>query len=232
MSMDIKLGCDPETFVTDGKEFFAAYGMLPGTKSEPFEVDKGAVQVDGLAFEFNIKPATTEDEFETNISTVLKQMDEMVKKVDKSFKLAFLPVAHFNRKYFSSLPEDAKILGCDPDYSSVGAQQHPKTFLTETPMRTASGHIHIGWTEDMKPHHQDHFLECMKVTSHFRNEEFFKPKTLLEKIRYQYYGYNGAFRPKSYGIELRAPSNRWVKEEETRRRMFRNVTERFKSFKR
>lgn len=230
--MQTKIGADPELFIQDGYEYISAHGILPGTKQEPFKVDKGAVQVDGMAFEFNIDPAINADEFDNNIKTVITQMEEMVKKVSKSFKLSFVPFAKFSEEYFLAQPEKAKILGCDPDFSTVGAQQTPPPGLEKQPFRTAAGHVHIGWTEDMRPFHPDHFLECQRIASVFRNDEFFKPKTMLEKRRFQFYGSNGAFRPKSYGIELRAPSNRWVQTEENRRKMFNAVMNKFTLIKR
>ena len=62
--MQLLLGADPEAFVVlkDGGIPVSAHGLLPGTKDKPFPVEKGAVQVDGMAAEFNIEPAATEDE--------------------------------------------------------------------------------------------------------------------------------------------------------------------------
>ncbi len=56
-------GCDPEVFLMVGDKYVSAHGLFPGTKAEPFKVEKGAVQVDGLALEFNIDPAKTPEEF-------------------------------------------------------------------------------------------------------------------------------------------------------------------------
>lgn len=222
--MEIKIGCDPELFVQDGPRYISAFGILPGTKQEPYKVERGAVQVDGFAFEFNIDPATNALMFERNISTVLKQMEEMLAKVDRGLKLAFVPFAKFDKDYFKAQPEEAKILGCDPDYNFLGDQMNPPEDLQNSPFRTASGHVHIGWTEGMKPHGVRHFEECTRISKSFHGEkEFFKPRTLLEKKRYNYYGRLGAFRPKSYGVELRAPSNRWVASKESRRSMFFNI---------
>lgn len=230
----ILLGCDPELFIEDkGGRYVSAFGILPGTKSEPYEVECGAVQVDGTAFEFNIKPAKTEEEWEKNIRTVLVQMDNMIKKIDKNFKLTCIPVAFFDEKYFEQLPEEAKLLGCDPDYSCYsGGQQVPPEELKDAPFRTASGHVHIGWTEGVKPHHPMHFGECQRVAFNFKNEGLYAARTLLEKKRAKYYGLNSAFRPKSYGVELRAPSNRWVQHESTRRRMYRETFNRYNLIKR
>ncbi len=81
-SNKIAIGCDPETFLKRHGEYISAFGMFPGTKNEPYKVNKGAIQVDGFALEFNIDPAFSAEEFDYNIQTVLNQMDDMVKSVD------------------------------------------------------------------------------------------------------------------------------------------------------
>jgi hypothetical protein len=222
--IDLRVGCDPETFLSVNGEFISAHGLFPGTKNEPFKVDKGAVQVDGLALEFNIDPAKTAEEFDANIETVLKQMKEMVSKVDKDMKLNFVPVARFNKKYFEELPIDAKVLGCDPDFASINGQVIVKSVdITDMPLRTAAGHVHLGWTEGEDAMSGIHFEDARFVANYFYNDFYKSPfcrKTPEEYERIKYYGYAGAFRPKSYGVELRQYSNVWVEHPETRKKMF------------
>jgi hypothetical protein len=116
--MEFTIGCDPEVFLSSPKGFVSAAGLFPGTKAQPHRVEKGAVQVDGLALEFNIDPAKTPEEFDENIETVLTQMKEMVRQVDKDMRITFVPFARFDVKYFNDIPEENKILGCDPDYDA------------------------------------------------------------------------------------------------------------------
>jgi hypothetical protein len=67
----ILIGADPELFVfTRSGKPVSAHDLIPGTKYEPHEVGNGAVQVDGVAAEFNIDPAANEDEFFFNIAFV------------------------------------------------------------------------------------------------------------------------------------------------------------------
>ena len=67
-SSPLLVGCDPEFFVRDSTNtIISAYGMIPGTKQEPRSIGNGAVQVDGVALEFNTKPAATPEEFNANI---------------------------------------------------------------------------------------------------------------------------------------------------------------------
>ena len=229
--MQLKVGCDPEVFLRDPVEgFVSAHGLLPGTKSEPHKVEKGAVQVDGLAFEFNIDPVSSEDEFVKNINTVLAQMNEMVKNISKDMEIVFTPFARFDVEYFDLLPDDCKILGCDPDVDYLGNVKSPDPELALRPFRTAAGHVHIGWIdpqeEEIDPWDQGHMTDCMVVTKLFMPQQFFSARTKEENDRVQYYGSGGSFRPKVYGVELRSPSNLWVKEEIDQRKIYQIITSR------
>lgn len=227
--MELSYGADPETFLSIGEKYISAHGILPGTKAEPFKVEKGAIQVDGLAFEFNIDPAKTADEFDRNITVVLAQMDEMVKKIDKDIKINFIPLAKFEKKYFDHLPQECKLLGCDPDFSSVdGSVNIPSKDLSNIPIRTAAGHVHIGWTKDQDPMDPVHFEDARFIANKFYTSGWglsnpFRVKTVDEAERLKYYGANGSFRPKSYGVELRQFSNLWVKRSDTRKQMFNYI---------
>lgn len=222
----LKVGCDPEVFLFHpGEGFISAHGLLPGTKKNPFKVDKGAVQVDGLAFEFNIDPAETAEEFDNNISTVLTQMKEMVHKISPEIKLTFTAFANFDVSYFNNLPDESKILGCDPDFTIEGELNTPDPELQYRPFRTAAGHIHIGFVEDeeIDPYSRSHIEDCKFISQLFYRKNFFSPVREDELKRIKYYGSPGSFRPKKYGIELRSPSNRWVERKDFRIKMFNIV---------
>lgn len=210
----ILIGADPEVFVRNpnSKKFVSAHGMIPGTKAEPFLVKNGAVQVDGMALEFNIDPARTATEFITNCNVVQNQLREMV---DAGYEIVKEPVAFFDPEYYQSVPEFAKELGCDPDYNAYTGEANPRPPVDESnPMRTASGHVHIGWTNGAEPFDPTHFEDCRTVV---RQLDYFLgvPSLYWDKDnrRRQMYGQAGAFRPKSYGVEYRVLSNRWLSDE-------------------
>ncbi|QIG69404.1 hypothetical protein EVB79_034 [Rhizobium phage RHph_N3_13] len=231
----IKIGADPEGWVIDGNgDFFPAFGVIPGDKENPYKVDGGAVQVDGLALEFNIDAATTDDEFCRNVWKVTSQLTEMVKTFDKSFTIQWSPVAKFRPTIWSIAPEQSKMLGCSPDYNVKGEiNENPFMRLENNPLRTAAGHIHIGWLQPDEfpedPTIGDHFDTCLDIAQGFFNGHLpsFVPQTPEEEERLEYYGLWGSFRPKRYGIELRAPSNLWVRSEETQRKIFNETRKHF-----
>lgn len=226
--MQYLIGADPELFLSVGNKIVNAHGLFPGNKQDPFKVERGAIQVDGVALEFNIDPAKTEEEFLLNISTVLTQMDEMVRQVDKDMRLNFLPVARFDEEEFMEFPDECKILGCDPDYNISGKVNRQPEELMYEPIRTGSGHIHIGWTNDVDPFSPGHFNDALGVSTHFASHPF-SHLNPLETERLKYYGADGAFRPKPYGVELREFSNVWVEHEESRRQMYRHIMNNMKS---
>lgn len=227
--VEIKLGTDPEGFLHLNNKFVNAAGLFPGTKKEPFELEKGAVQVDGTALEFNIHPAATAEEFESNIATVIVQLNEMIQRVDKDMRLVFRPIANFEKTDWDMFSEDSKVLGCDPDYNYVGnVNPNPSEKLANVPLRTAAGHIHIGWEENVPKGDPAHFADCLLVAKEFYNKGVYNPQSQDEARRLQYYGGQGAWRPKSYGVELRSPSNVWVGTPQGRIDMFNKTRKAFR----
>lgn len=228
--LDIKLGTDPELFVFDTKHnlFVSAHDLIPGSKDKPYKVLHGAVQPDGLAAEFNIDAASTAEEWERNITSVLKTLNEMIKDKDSNYELKFVPYAEFDKTYFDSLPDAVKVLGCDPDYNYIGkVNPNPSDSIGDKPFRTAAGHVHIGWTDGQELVGA-HFEDCKYVSMNFMYHNLFNPgaygpMSALERKRLQYYGHSGSFRPKPYGIELRAASNLWVETPALRSQMYRGV---------
>lgn len=214
--IEVKVGADPEFFLKDKEtgKFVSAHGMVEGTKDNPKVVDGGAVQVDGMALEFNINPASDLKEFKGNITTVLAQLREMV---PDQYEFVFTPIADFGAEYIAEQPEEARRLGCTPDYNAwLGFVANPAPNA-EMPFRTASGHIHVGWTEEQDIADPDHLEACMMMTKQLDlflgciGGLFDVDK--LDLQRRNLYGKAGAFRPKKYGVEYRTLSNNWLRDD-------------------
>ena len=209
----VLLGCDPELFIRNPNtgSFVSAHGMVPGTKHEPYKVPFGAVQIDGTALEFNIDPAATVDEFVHNIQTVRQTIAGYV----PGYNVVAEPVALYEKDYFDwDVPGSAKELGCDPDFCGWTLEVNPRPEPGNKPMRTAAGHIHIGWTEDKDVYDKDHFEQCARIARQM--DYYLGVHSLLwdtDGTRRELYGKAGAFRPKPYGVEYRVLSNRWLTSE-------------------
>lgn len=205
--MDIKIGADPELFVQMDGKFISAHGLIPGTKEKPYPVEKGAVQVDGMALEINIDPAKGYNDFEHNINTVLSELRKMV---PSEYEFVLSATAEFDSEYMKTLPKEVVELGCDPDYNAWTGQVNERPEQHPT-MRTAAGHIHIGWTEGAEPHSDDHFVLCTEIVREM--DAYLGIHSVMvdkDQRRRQMYGQAGAFRPKPYGLEYRVLSNYWV----------------------
>jgi hypothetical protein len=207
------IGADPELFVQDTTgAFISAHTLIPGTKQHPYTVPNGAIQVDGTALEFNINPASSADEFIFNINSLLLQLKQEVEK-NETLTLSISPIASFSVDYLDSLPPSTTELGCTPDFNAyTGTENMPPA--SNVTYRTASGHVHIGWTKDADPYDPEHFTFCQALSKQL-DIALFIPSLLFDpdNTRRTLYGRPGAFRPKPYGLEYRVLSNVWITSE-------------------
>ena len=217
--MKILVGCDPEVFVKQNGVFKSAFGLIKGDKEHPQKVNRGAVQVDGMALEFNIDPAHSEDEFCINVQDVFNTMKLMV----PDYEVVAVPVAHFDQDYINSQPAKALELGCDPDYNAWSGAVNNKPNANR-PMRTASGHVHIGWTNGVDINDANHIAQCNAA---LRQMDFYLGLPSLayddDQERREMYGKAGCGRYKPYGTEYRTLSNAWLKSEALMRWVYRNT---------
>lgn len=215
----ILVGCDPEIFVKRDGIFQSAHGLIVGDKDNPQKVPFGAVQVDGMALEFNIDPASTESQFVQHVTSVMDTLAKMV----PDYTLAPVPVAHFTPEYIASQPLAARELGCNPDFNAYTGEANVKPDANR-PMRTASGHIHIGWTEGQDIFSPAHISACHAAVK--QCDVVLGLASLLyddDVERRSMYGQAGCLRYKSYGVEYRTLSNAWLLSPERMAWVFRNT---------
>ena len=222
---DFKIGADPEFFVKRAGRLVSAYGLIPGNKENPHKVPKGAVQVDGMALEFNIDPAETYFEFEDHMSKVLTSITKMV----PGYEIFIEPVADFGLDYIEAQPKEAKELGCSPDFNAYTKQANPRPNA-DTPFRTASGHVHIGWTDAPVDINDEGHLEACRALTKSLDVWLGIPSLIWDQDdrRRTLYGAAGAFRPKPYGMEYRVLSNKWIADPLLRKTVYHNTLEAIK----
>src|SRR6476661_615018 len=159
----ILVGADPELFVKDSKgRYRSAHGMIAGTKADPFPVACGAYQVDGMAVEFNIHPAATPEEFQTNIQRVMEQMEAAL---PKGHTMHSDSTATFHGNHLRVQPEEATQLGCEPDFNAYTLAENEKPN-GKVKFRTASGHVHIGFVDGADVRSQEHMIRCAMLIKH------------------------------------------------------------------
>lgn len=225
-SYEFTFGADPELFVKKNGRLVSAYGLIRGDKKDPMKVRNGAVQVDGMALEYNIDPAADFKTFDSNIVSVMNTLQGLV----PDYEFFVQPVAQFGAAYIEAQPKEAKELGCDPDFNAYTGVANPRPEGA-TPFRTASGHVHIGWTKDVDPNDPTHFKACQALVKNLDvylgipslvwDEQMAEPGT--SDIRRKLYGAAGAFRPKPYGVEYRVLSNTWITDRVLRKTVFENT---------
>lgn len=224
--IQLLIGADPEVFMAKDGKYISAHNAIPGDKKNPHKVDKGAVQVDGLALEFNIDPASSPEEFAANIKAVMATLAGMV----PGYELAAVPVAEFGFDYLKQQPKEALELGCDPDFdawSNGAANPRPNG---EVDFRTGAGHVHIGWGSGFNVQDPQHIADCVMLSKQL---DFFLGIPSIQfdegQKRRELYGNLGAFRPKPYGMEYRVLSNAWLKDERLMQWVFNNTTKAFQA---
>lgn len=204
--VDFTVGADPELFIGKGGVAASAYGLIEGDKKNPQPVKNGAVQVDGMALEFNIDPAKNFKEFNNNLDSVLGQMMDMVPDYHVIPEASVM----FPKELMESQPEEAIELGCEPDFNGYSMEANPRPDQSGN-MRTAGGHIHIGGFFTNNPMDDVHFSSCQRL-ARILDEELGIYSILWDKDdkRRSMYGQATCFRPKTYGMEYRTLSNSWL----------------------
>ena len=211
------LGCDPEFFLkyrSTGHRV-SAHNVVPGTKLEPHKLPNGgSVQADGTAVEFNTEPASSSKEFADNVESCLSDIRTMI---PMKYAFDFSPVVKYGEQTFKKIPDDAKRLGCDPDYSAYTMLPNDAPIPPHERIRTGAGHLHIGWLDELvkDPTSNDHMEDCAYLVRKLDDSLFYKAQDLWarsgqEALRRRVYGKKGAFRPKPFGVEYRPLSNAWV----------------------
>jgi len=201
------IGADPEIFMGIDGQFVSAHSAIPGTKKQPFRVEKGAVQVDGMALEFNIDPSKDYDEFIENLTLVQNQLLKMLPK-DTQFLTS--STVEFDEIFLKNIPRKAKTMGCEPDYNAYTIARNIKPD-SSTLFRTAGGHLHAGGFFTNNPFSDDHMNTSARL-ARILDEKIGVYSLIWDKDdkRRSLYGQAGAFRPKYYGMEYRSLSNAWL----------------------
>lgn len=211
-SLGIMVGSDPEIFVENQNgKIVSGIGLIPGDKEEPYPISNSGhcIQVDNIAWEFNIPPSKTADDFSENIQYVLSHLEEealshgLVLSKKSSGVIDASELEH----------PSALVFGCDPDYNAYTKSMNESPD-TNTKLRCVGGHVHIGYSN---PDVQTS-LRIVKLFDLF----LVLPSSLkdTDTRRREMYGKPGSFRFKQFGVECRALSNYWIHNHEDRKWIF------------
>lgn len=209
--MIVTIGNDVEFILVDKRGPVSSIGIVGGSKSLPSPCECGALQEDNVLAEINIEPASNVDEWEHNITTVIKQLEM---RLPFGVSISKKASAFYNKLELSS--PQAQEFGCDPDLNAWSQKFNKFKHLTGkmASLRSAGGHVHVG-IPNLSSEDKFSLIRCM--------DTFIGLQTvILDKDirRKELYGKAGAMRLKPYGAEWRVPSNFWVHTEANRKWMF------------
>jgi hypothetical protein len=220
----ITIGADPELFVEKHGRFVCAHGLIPGDKTTPFKVPNGAVQVDGMALEFNIDPVSSFAEFDLKLKSVMGKLKEMV----SGFEFLKSVTVEINPEDFS---EELLAIGCNPDINAYTQDFNPSPDPS-TRLRSAGGHIHIGGIYKEDQTEASRFNEGLRLVRLL--DKYLGVYSLLwdkDDTRRKIYGLAGSCRLKSYGIEYRTLSNQWIFDDQISKFVFNQANRAVLAFK-
>lgn len=228
---DITVGSDPEFFIRRGNHWISGHIFECGTKENPQVTLNGKVQVDGVALECNVLPSKTAEEFVRNCRNIVGDLHGIVRKKEPKARVVSVPSIFLGARFLSTLPLEASDLGCSPDWNAYTGRTNPRPNK-QSPIRTGSGHIHLGWTSDENPRSLLHVGFCRDVVREM-DYTLGLPSLLWDRDtrRRSLYGQPGAFRPKEYGLEYRVLSNGWFSSDNLIEYVFRGAIAAFENVK-
>lgn len=212
-------GADFEVFIFDeeNNEVVNAKPFIKGTKDKPFNFDERdkwfSTSLDNVLAEGNIPPVTNEDDFDKNIEYVLNYIQSIL---PQNHKILSAPAMELKPKYLKT--REAKLHGCEKDYSAwtMNTINHPDAKSTN--IRTGCCHVHIRYDGmDIKTG-----IKLIKAMDLFLGV----PSILIEpdNERRNIYGAAGAFRYNpSKTLEYRVLSNYFLNSSELRKWVYRNT---------
>lgn len=210
--MTFSVGSDPEFFLRDlDGELISAVGLLGGNKKQPRKVSNGSIQEDGVAAEFNSKPAFSLEEFITNHNLILDDLQDILDKKDLVLD-RYNSTAIFNEDQLDC--DQARQSGCDIDYNAWKVTDNPPVSLLNTSLRAVGGHLHIAFDKAGGERNIQTRCDFVKVLDY----QLGVPSILLDSgsTRRKLYGKAGSHRPKFVrsdgfnGVEYRVLSNFWL----------------------
>lgn len=201
---DPTLGSDPELFVIrkEDSAFIPALDLVYGTKSapRPMLVEGYYVQEDNVLLEFNIPPAKTKKDF---VDFLTSGFDQIKKMLPEEYLDIVVKSSHkFQPEQL--LDARANVFGCDPDKNAWTGKFNNAPDIPEDGLRTAGGHIHIGYKRPNKALNRK-IVQAMDL--------FLGVPSIVmdtDSDRRRLYGKAGAYRDKPYGPEYRTLSSFWV----------------------
>lgn len=205
----VTFGTDAELFLRTLKgEPFPVCGLIGGTKKNPLPIPLGegyAVQEDCAALEFNVPPFHSPSELADAVGRALVYIEKMI---PSTLELNTDSCSEVFADQYLKIPQMVTF-GCEPDQNAWTQTTNPRPSPEIPGHRSASAHVHIGW-EQTEEDSDETVFELVRLFDVFVVLRSIEYQAKDEIERRTLYGRAGSFRKKSYGLEHRVLSNRWI----------------------
>jgi len=208
------VGTDAEFFLKNASdEPVSSVGIIGGEKDDPILCEGGGYLEDCVAVEINPVPATLSEGatvFADNIVKCMDAVEAIITPLDLSIDIA--PARLFEADDLGS--PQARESGCSKSYCAWRRVKVPRIDITDTHHRFASGDLHLSWKQSKK--RTERINERINV-ARYVDILMMCGQTIAEPEhteRDNYYGISGRHRPTPYGVEVKSPSNFWLRSRE------------------
>lgn len=213
------IGADPEFILQDKRsgKYISSVGIIPGTKYEPFELERIGHQIstDNVLVEIGVMPTNDPKEMYNSIEYCLSEIHKLT---DNKFNIRRLPYVVYDDDQLQT--EESQMIGCEGDLNCWTEIDNEPVTEFKNGGRSAGAHIHLAYKN---PNFRTS-LQIIRALDLFISV----PMVLLDTSdgaleRKKLYGKAGAFRICPYGCEYRSPSPRWTESLESITWMFSQV---------
>lgn len=208
------IGSDPEMFVKRGDTIASAAGVLGCSKDQKLALSaRVRLQEDNVLAEFDINPCSSFDEFNASMQEGIDLAKAELAKY--GLDVAEGVTSHiYTPEELASFDKSAFVFGCTPDFNALSMRQNASPKSNNPGLRTAGGHIHIGFDQRMRVT-RDLQSDAGLLCDYYHS----LPSLFMDNDtrRKELYGKAGAIRMKDYGIEYRSLSAFWIAQENLRR---------------
>jgi hypothetical protein len=208
--MSPHFGADPEAFLRKDGKIVASHELLekPNLKWESNSLARDGVQVELQPWCSTCRQTT---------ATHIRDLMLYLQTLATAKKMTVSPdiVVELTQEEYDNLPEEARILGCQPSSNIYGVK--PIEVEKDWKIRSAGGHLHFGIVS------QEHATSVNKIWWDAGVERQVAIWDMLlgtmsvmldrsdQSLRRQAYGRAGEYRRQPHGLEYRVLSNFWLR---------------------
>lgn len=213
------LGCDPEVFVV--REAGQIRKRVAPVSSEKILPPGDPVQNnpyvsrDGVQVELHAYSSGCRQSLGYSIQGAFAQLAAYVTQAqikDPTIKVTFAPLVTLTKGDMKQMSPESLILNCKPSLNAYGREAVLRDGH-EYPIRTASGHLHLGSALFQHLRNLGHIDEAVRIFDVLVGITcVLIDQDPSQAIRRETYGRAGEYRLPIHGLEYRVPGNFWLKD--------------------